>query len=157
MKNIKNKILIIILSFLILGCSKSATSLFDRDPIYGQNIQYSKIIKVLDKDIVKAIFNITYLNSVDSKKWDNNNTQNFLIGVYSSDNNNSKYQLTMNNLQYLKSLPIKKEDELSQNIAFENHWATYNLVSFPNTKQNIVKLTYTYDNNQTISTTFLKE
>jgi len=157
MNNIKNKILILTLGLLFLGCSKSATSIFNKDPIYGQNIQYSKIIKVLDKDIVKAILNITYLNSVDSKKWDKNNKQNFLIGVYSLDDNNSKYQLTMNNMKYLKSMPIKKEDQLSKNIAFENHWATYNLVSFPNTKSNIIKLTYTYDNNQTVSTSFLKE
>ena len=156
MRNIKNKILIFTLSSILIGCSQSATSVFEKDPIYGQNIQYSKVLKVIDKDEVKAIFNVTYLNSVDRKKWDNDQ-QNFLIGSYSLDNNSSKYKLSMNNLHSINIEPLKDEDERSQNIAFKNHWAKYNIVSFPDTKQKVLKLTYTYDNNQTVSTNFIKE
>jgi hypothetical protein len=156
MKNIKNMILSFTLSTLLFGCSQSATSVFDKDPIYGQNIQYSKVVKIIDKDIVKAIFNITYLNSVDSWEW-NNDKQNFLIGTFTTDNNASQYTLTMNNLEQLSSTPLKNEDEISKNIAFKNHWAKYNIVSFKNSDEKILTLTYTYDNNQTVSTTFVKE
>ena len=76
MKNIKNKILILGLSSIIVGCSQSATSVFDIDPIYGQNIQYSKVIKFVEKDNVTAIFNITYLNLLST---DNNSFKNAII------------------------------------------------------------------------------
>ena len=156
MRNIKNKILIFALSSILLGCSQSATSVFDKDPIYAQNIQYSKVIKVVDKDTVKAIFNITYLNSTNSKKY-NDDKQNFLIGTYSIDNNASKYKLTMNGLKSFSTKPLEETDELSKNIAFKNHWAKYNIVNFPDSDEKVLTLTYTYDNNQTIFTTFKKE
>ena len=98
MNNIKNKILIFTLVMVLFGCSKSATSVFEKDPIYGQNMQYSKLITISEEDTVKAIFNITYLNSVNAKKWDNKK-QNFLIGKYVIDNNTTNYSLLMNNLQ----------------------------------------------------------
>jgi len=156
MKNIKNKILIFTLSIIFLGCSQSATSVFDKDAIYGQNLQYSKVIKVIDKENVKAIFNITYLNSANREQW-NNDKQNFLIGTFFVDNNSSQYKLSMNNMKSFSSTPLKKEDLLSKNIAFVNHWAEYNIVSFKDTKEKVLKLSYKYGNNQTISISFLKE
>ena len=97
MKNFINIILIFTLAYLFSGCSQSATSVFERDPLYAQNIQYSKVIKVVEKENVNAIFNITYLNSVDSWKW-NDDQQHFLIGTYTVDNNASQYKLTMNDM-----------------------------------------------------------
>lgn len=156
MNNIKNKILILALSTLFLGCSQSATSVLDKDPIYAQNMQYSKVIKVVDKDVVNAIFNITYLNSVDSKKWDDNK-QHFLIGIYTVDNSASQYKLTMNDQEQISSKIITKEDEIYKNIAFRNHWGKYNIISFEDSDERILTLTYSYGENKKISTSFLKE
>ncbi|MGB5867988.1 MAG: hypothetical protein WBG69_08980 [Arcobacteraceae bacterium] len=156
MKNIKNKILIFGLSSMILGCSQSATSVFEKNPIYGQNIQYSKVIKVVEKENVNAIFNITYLNSVDSWKW-NDDQQHFLIGTYTIDNNASQYKLTMNDMEPISKKEVTKENELFKNIAFRNHWGKYNIVSFEDSDEKNLTLVYKYGVDNNISTTFIKE
>lgn len=156
MKNIKNKILIFGLSSMILGCSQSATSVFERDPLYAQNIQYSKVIKVVEKENVNAIFNITYLNSVDSWKW-NDDQQHFLIGTYTVDNNASQYKLTMNDMEPISKKEVTKENELFKNIAFRNHWGKYSIVSFEDSDEKNLTLVYKYGVDNNISTTFIKE
>lgn len=156
MNSIKNNILILMLSIILLGCSQSATSVFNRDSLYAQNIQYSKVIKVIKKNTVTAIFNITYLNSVDSSKWDNDK-QNFLIGTYTIDDNASQYILNMNGLKQLSSKEITKDDQIYKNIAFRNHWAKYKIVTFDDTIEKILTLTYTYSDNKNITTSFIKE
>jgi len=156
MRNIKNKILIFALSSILLGCSQSATSVFDIDPIYGQNVQYSKVIKSIKDENVNAIFNITYLNSVDSSKWDNG-TQNFVIGTYTFDNNASDFQLTMNNKSKLSSTEVLKTDPLYKNIAFRNNWATYHIVTFENDTNTRLTLKYVHPEFNAIQTTFEKE
>ena len=156
MKNIKNKILIFGLSTILLGCSQSATSVFDKDPLYAQNMQYTKIIKVVEKNNVNAIFNITYLNSVNSKKWDNNK-QNFLIGSYSVDNNISKYLLKMNGMSQISAHPISKKNQLYKDIAFKNYWGKYNIVTFDDSDSKTLTLMYKYGEDNNISTTFKKE
>jgi len=157
MNNIKNNILIFGFTTLLIGCSQSATSVFDRDPIYGQNIQYSKVIKSIEKETVNAIFNITYLNSVDNAKW-NNDKQNFLIGSYLFDNNATNFKLFMNDTEQISSKNVKKDDPIYKNIAFRNSWATYSIVTFNDIDDNkTLTIKYTHPKFKTISTTFTKE
>jgi len=157
MNNIKNKILLFGLSTLFFGCSQSATSVFDKDPLYAQNVQYSNIIKSVEKDTVNAIFNITYLNSVDSSKWDNDK-QNFLIGTYTFDNNISDFTLAMNGKTQIASKEVKKTDALYKNIAFRNNWATYKIVTFDEENNNkTLTIGYTHPVFGTVSTSFVKE
>lgn len=156
MRNIKNKILIFTLSSMLVGCSQSATSVFDTDPIYGQNMQYSKVIKSIKDENVNAIFNITYLNSVDSSKWDND-TQRFLIGSYTFDNNLNDFKITMNDKSQLSSKEVSKTDPLYKNIAFRNAWATYHIVTFEDDTNTLLTLQYTHPEFTSIQTTFVKE
>lgn len=156
MKNIKNKILIFGLASVLLGCSQSATSVLDKEPIYAQNMQYSKVIKEVQEGIVNAIFNVTYLNSVDTKKWDDNK-QHFLVGIYAVDNNASKYTLSMNGQKQILSTPVSKKDPIYKNIAFRNHWGEYKIVTFDNSDKKNVTLSFidAKDNNTSVS--FIKE
>jgi len=156
MRNIKNKILIFGLSSMLLGCSQSATSVFDTDPIYGQHVQYSKVIKSIERENVNAIFNITYLNSVDTSRWDNN-TQNFLIGAYTFDNNESDFYLTMNDKVQISIKEVLKTDPLYKNIAFRNGWAKYYIITFKNDDKKILTIKYTHPKFPPIQTTFEKE
>lgn len=156
MKYLKNTILVLCTILLFSNCSQSATSVFDKDPIYGQNIQYSKIVKIVDKDTVKAMFNITYLNSVDSWKW-NDDKQNFLIGTFIVDSNTAtQYSLNMNGLKAIKVEPLDPNSDLAKNVAFKNHWAKYHIVSFEDVDDKILTLTYIYKELYA-STTFIKE
>jgi len=157
MNNIKNNILIFGFATLLIGCSQSATSVFDRDPIYAQNVQYSKVIKSVDKETVNAIFNITYLNSVETLKWDNDK-QNFLIGTYTFDNNASDFNLTMNDASLISSKEVTKTDPLYENIAFRNGWAKYNIVTFDEVDDNkTLTIKYTHPTFKTIKAQFLRE
>jgi len=159
MNNIKNKILIFGFTTLLFGCSQSATSVFDKDPIYAQNVQYSKVIKSIEGQKINAIFNITYLNSVDSDKWDNGK-QNFLIGSYAINNDKADFDLTLNNQKQSKSKIISKSDPIYKNIAFLNNWAEYEIISFDNihnSKNQVLTIQYTHPKYNTIRTTFVKE
>lgn len=156
MRNIKNKILIFGLSSMLLGCSQSATSVFDTDPIYGQHVQYSKVIKSISDDNVNAIFNITYLNSVDDSKWDNK-TQNFLIGSYTFDNDINDFNITMNDKSQLSSKDISKTDPIYKNIAFKNGWAKYQIITFPDDDNQVLTIKYIHPKFNLIQTTFEKE
>ena len=159
MNNIKNKILIFGFTTLLFGCSQSATSVFKKDPIYAQNVQYSKVIKSIEGQNINAIFNITYLNSVDSDKW-NNGKQNFLIGSYTFDNKND-FQLTLNNQKQTSSKIVLKSDPMYKNIAFLNNWAEYKIVSFDQvnykTDNDLLVIEYTHPKYNTITASFVKE
>jgi len=159
MKNIKNYTLIItisIITFLFVGCDQSATSVLNKDPIFGQNLQYTKVGKIIIKKDVAAIINITYLNSVKSNIWDNGK-QNFLIGTYISEDSNTTYTLTMNGNKAIDTKKIPKNDTIFQNIALKNHWANYQIKTFDDTDATKIDLLFkdSLENNTTI--TFLKE
>ena len=157
MRNNKLKLLIFWAFIAFQGCSQSATSVFNQDPIYAQNIQYTKIAKILENEEVKAIFNLTYLNSVDSSKWDNGK-QNFIMGAYYSDDNRSNYKIMMNDQNISKTTIIDKESKLYKNIAFKNNWATYKIIIFDDTEEKTLNLKFiSLDNNISTSISFLKE
>ncbi len=151
MKNIKLKIQFIIISWCVVvftGCSQSATKYFDKKPEFMQNVQYTKVIKIVDKDTVKAIVDITYLNSSNPEKWDNGR-QNFIIGKYfvNGDKKCCKLDLTIlqknevqldtSNIEYIEKIVtpieekfISKSDPIYENIPLRNNWAEYKLVSY---------------------------
>ena len=159
MKNIKQKILllnIIIKSNFFYGCSQSATAVFKKEPIYAQNLQYTKIGKLIVKDEVKALVNITYLNSVDSLKWNNGN-QNFLVGIYIPNKVNENYNLQLNDNNCTNSNIVQKSDNLYKNIAFKNHWADYYIFNFNDIEGKTIKLVYSDDKGNSIAITFVKE
>jgi len=141
------------LSLLILflsGC-QSAMSIFSkRDGQYEKSLQYTKIGTLTYKNSTKAIINITYLNSVDSKKWDDQ-YQNFLVGIYMSDKNinetfinNPNYKLTLNNNKFISSTVLTKKNSLYNNIPLKNPWAKYYILTFKKDK-------LFYNNNQILS------
>lgn len=151
MKYIQLKIKFLVLStslILFTGCSQSAFKHFDKKEEFVQNAQYTKVVKVVEENVVKAIANITYLNGADSKTWDNGK-QNFIIGLYIIDENKKcctldltiskkkNIQLDKTKIEYeektissLNQKAILKSDSLYENIPFRNNWADYKLVSF---------------------------
>ena len=60
-----------------------------------------------------------------------------MIGTYTVDDNASQFILNMNGLKQLSSKEITKDDEIYKNIAFRNHWAKYNIVTFDDTSKKI--------------------
>jgi len=159
MKSIKKNIAILSMTTLALSftaCNQSATSVLNKEPIFGQNLQYTKVGKIVINKEVQALVNITYLNSVDSKAWDNDK-QNFLIGTYIAENHDTTYSLTMNGNKEIATSKIPQNDPIFQNIALKNNWASYQITTFDDVEETKLELVFkdTLDNNATIS--FIKE
>jgi len=159
MKNIQNLTLFIItliITSLFTGCNQSATSVLNKKPIFGQNLQYTKVGKIIVKKNVEALINITYLNSVESTIWDNGK-QNFLVGTYISEDTNTTYTLTMNKNEKIATKKLPKDNKIFDNIALKNHWANYKIITFNNVKDMKLNLLFkdSLDHNTTI--TFIKE
>ena len=170
MKYIQSKIKFIILSSFIVvftGCSQSAFKHFDKKDEFVQNVQYTKLVKIVEKNIVKAIATITYLNSADSSTWDNGK-QNFIIGMYIIDKNKDccslelsiqkkkEIQLNETDIEYEKinltpvsQKSILKSDRLYDSIPLRNNWAEYKLVSYDLQEiKDIETLTFTFRENK---------
>jgi len=135
---------LIALSLLIFfsGCNQSATSVFKKDPLYGQYLQYTKILKIIkEKDEVDSLFNITYLNSANKDIYNINGDQNFLIGLY--DNNKSDLNHYLITLDGKSAISIGRYDlnsAESSNIPFKNRWANYHIVKFNQQSNEKLKL-----------------
>ena len=144
------------LAILFSGCSRTATMDFKKDPIYAQNLQYTKVAKIIKNNEVEFLANVTYLNSVDSSKW-NNGKQNFLVGTYRTNKNDDKYTVTMNNKLPVLIEDIDKDDDMYENIALVNKWAEYKVLSFNDVNGTNVVLTYTSSQDNNVSLFFIKE
>jgi len=157
MKRIKKNIAI--LSFITLSftaCNQSATSVLNKEPIFGQNLQYTKVGKITINNEVQALVNITYLNSVDSKAWDNGK-QNFLVGTYIAEDSNTTYSLTMNGNKEISTNTVPQNDKIFENIALKNNWASYQITTFDDIEEKKLHLVFkdSLEHNTTI--TFIKE
>ena len=133
---------------------------------YERGLQYTQVKPLVYENATKAIVNVSYLNSIYLSKW-NDKYQNFLIGIYiSQDNkdktkqnlNNPQYVLTMNGKKYLTAMPLEKTNQLAKNIPLRNHWAKYYIVRFQNDKSaKNLKLSYTHSTFKSVNLTFEKE
>ncbi len=152
-----HKIVFNILFFILFiisfnGC-QSALNVFNKTGSqYEKGLQHTKVKNLIYENETKAIINVTYLNSMDNKKWDNE-YQNFLIGIYISKDNknksktylsNAKYTLTENDRYFVKNTIISKEHSLYKNIPIKNPWAKYYIVSFIKGSDKILVLKYSH-------------
>lgn len=155
-KKIQFSLLSITTAILFTACNQSATSVLKKDPIYAQNLQYTKIGKIIENKEVKALVNITYLNSVEPKKY-NNGKQNFLVGTYATNDFNAGYTLKMNGqvVENIQEVDIKSD--MYKNIAFRNSWSKYQILTYTDTKDSTINLLYSDMNNNGATVSFEKE
>ncbi|MEA3288792.1 MAG: hypothetical protein U9Q04_01315 [Campylobacterota bacterium] len=138
---IKNTFLLTLIGSLFLGCSQSAVSVLEKDPIYAQNLQYTKIEKIEKNNEVEILINTTYLNA-SMKDHFPKGTQNFLVAIYNTNDAENNGDLTLNNQTYLKKAPVEPEDSIYKNIPLINKWAKYYIYTFPVTKEDKLILRY---------------
>lgn len=147
---------ILILSFIFTGCtSYSITKYFDKDEFYNKAIQYTKKADIKEKETLKVMLNVTYLNSVSSDF--DNEKQNFVIGLYFVNKDqqpslqNDEYLLLLNDKEPISIQKLKIDDKLTSNIPLKNNWAQYYFVSFDKEKvqffeKEVQTLTLSYEN-----------
>lgn len=135
-----------LLSFIFIllftGCSQSASTVFNKDPKFTQNLQYTRVAKLVKDDTVKAIIYVTYLNSADQKKYDDKK-QNFLISVYNTDERvNVHGVFSINGMLPMVKQKIDKGDDLYKALTMKNKWSEYYFYSFGDTKSKKIILDY---------------
>lgn len=163
------KILIIInfifTALVFSGCEKTLKISNKTGNNYERGLQHTKVGAISYKKQTKAILNVTYLNAFYPNKWDNE-FQNFLVGIYISEDNeiestkfihNSRYTLTIDNKKYTKYSRVKKDDKLYKNIPLFNPWARYYVISVYKNKSNNLNINYKNPNFGSISISFEKE
>lgn len=121
------------------GCmSQSALSVFGEDAVYEKGLEYTQVSDIVQSFETKAILNATYLNSSEPKKWDNGK-ENFLVGIYITDDNkkekdryinNTKYSLTLNDKSYEKIEELEPSSYLYSHIPLKNPHAKYYIATF---------------------------
>jgi|GEM_PF-1235279 len=133
----------VFLLFLVGCSSKSASSVFSGDLLYEKGMEYSKVGDIINSFETKAILNATYLNSADNMKYDDN-FQNFLVGIYITEDNKEEKNKFLNNTKYLLTLNganIDKLEELQtthylwEHIPLKNPHAKYYIISFKKQKK----------------------
>ncbi len=147
------KILSIILILTIFTGCQSGLSVFDKTgTAYEKGLQHTKVKPLIFEKDTKAIINITYLNTLNPTKWDNEN-QNFLIGIYIPKNDNTKnkqflqnfeYKLTMNDSEYTASRLILDDETQYSIIPLKNPWAQYYIISFKDIDTKTLSLKYSH-------------
>jgi hypothetical protein len=121
----------------ISGCT-SAAFVTKKNELYAQQLQYTKVNKIIVDDKIKAIFNATYLNAANSDKWDNGK-QNFLVTFYQTGTRYN-YKITLNDKDPISKKDITKDDKLYTNITLRNSWSKYKIISFANTDDLVLNL-----------------
>lgn len=149
----KKSVFVVFLLFSVGCSSKSASSVFNSDLLYEKGMEYTKVGDIINSFETKAILNATYLNGTDSTKYDDN-FQNFLVGVYITEDNeeeqdkflnNKKYILTLNGNDFNKSEELQSSHELWEHIPLKNPYAKYYIISFDK-KENLNTLLLEYSN-----------
>lgn len=153
----KNFLALLFFSLFFTSCEQSATSVFPtKDKSLSQNIQYTKIVKLVKENNVETLFNITYLNSVYDKF--DNDKQNFLIGFYdSNDKLLDNFTFRLNEKESIETKEIDKNSDFYNNIAFKNRWASYKIISFNDVEEKTVVLDIYESENKVSTISFIKE
>ncbi len=160
----KKLFITILIISIFTGC-QSALNVFEKTGgKYEQGLQHTKVKSLVKDNETQAILNITYLNSVDTK-W-NDKYQNFLVGIYiSNDNeaedkqylNNPNYTISMNKKNYEKVILLTKKHSLYKYIPLKNPWAKYYILSFNNIEEDKLIIKYATENNTSVELSFIKE
>ena len=152
-----HKILLLLPILAFIGCSTKSNPKLNQYVKYEQNLLYTRVTTLSLANNSLVSMNITYLNSSNSKKY-NDIYQNFLVTLYSEgDIKFDPKKLTMNNNELLTITKVDKTSPLYQNVAVKNNWSDYYLIKFSNTKHKYINLKYTYDFEHILNIKFIKE
>ncbi|MEA3353482.1 MAG: hypothetical protein U9Q33_06685 [Campylobacterota bacterium] len=133
---LRNLIALIAIVLLMYGCkSRSAVSVFtNKDSMYAQNMQYTKLAKIIKKNDVEVLITATYINPSEPFTL-NNTTQKFILAAYYTNENSNSGVFTLNGKNYIKKELINQKDDLYRSIPLMNRWAQYYLYTFKEIKE----------------------
>ena len=157
-------IIVAIVSFS--GCSghSNAFDFFKFDTEYEKAISYTQSATLMRSFETKAILSSVYLNKVYPQKY--RGKEAFFIALYSTENKDifyqdadkkAEYTLRLNNQAPLSIKPLSKETLLRKEMPIQSAWNHYYLVEFAQSDANILHLTMSDENNESINLQYKKK
>lgn len=151
---IKQTVCIAFIGFGLVGCSQNlGFELFKKDHLFEQALLNTKKADLINSFETKAIINATYLDPID-EILQKNSTEDFIIGVYITEDekaenkrylNNPNYKLTLNDTNATQIKELNSTNKFYDHIPLKNPWAKYYTVSFAkNDKAKKLNLKYTH-------------
>ena len=159
MKKISVLFVTILSSLFLVSCSsKSALEHFNKSDLEVRAFQESKKGDYIENGSPKIIVWATYLNNVDSKKYDK--YEQFLISVYTSNSDiqsikELKYDFKLNDENSFYIEKVQKTDEILKLIS-KNNWGEYYLIMFNKTEDDNLSLKLSKNSNELIDLSFVK-
>ena len=138
----KTFILLFLIPFLFLSCTAKNIDLLVKDSVYKKGSEYTKLKTIIKDNDVKGIINITYLNPVYPKKFDNNYNE-FLVGIYLDDFTDD-YMMYLNDKRYISNNLISKDTKLYKNIPVFNPHAKYYIYKFKKDNEEKITLVFSH-------------
>ena len=146
----------LVLSFISIviftSCTTKNIDLLDKDSLYNQGLEYTKIKTIIKNNDIKGVLNITYLNPSYPKKFDKNYNE-FLIGIY-VDNYQNNYMMYLNDKRYISKHLVNKNTKIYKNIPVFNPHAIYYIVKFNKDGSSNLNLSFTHKQYEKLSISF---
>jgi len=159
------------LSFIVAivsfsGCTShsNAFDFFKFDTAYEKAITYTQSATLMRSFETKAILSSVYLNKVYPKKYKANEA--FFIALYSTEKKDifykdadkkAEYVLRLNNQVPVSIKPLDKDALLRKEMPIQSAWNHYYLVEFAHSDADILHLTMSDENNNTIHLQYKKK
>jgi hypothetical protein len=156
----KRFIILFFTIFIFSGCTlKLDLDIIKKDTVYQNALQHTKRAEIIKELDTKATISATYLNLVDSTKY--NKDDSFLVAIYKPNKRYTLldwgYSLTLNNNGFKSIEKVKEDSEIHQRFPFLNKWAKYYIVKFKKTESNILNLEYKHIEYGKVNMTFKKD
>ncbi len=137
--------------FFISGCNRRVPfSQLNKDKMYELSIVNTRKGEITNLQETKAIIIATYLNPINVN-FINNKEDVFLIGIYISNDSNTKkrglnnpfYKFTLNGDATINDIEkLNMNSKYLKIIPLINRWAEYYIVKFPAKKSRTLTLTF---------------
>ena len=134
----KNFISILIISFLLAGCSQKLNEhAKPTDLLHEQALTSTQKVIVKKIDSVKAYLTVTHLNQIEQDKVAlDDETEIFLVGVYipTDDKKKDFFDISIVKVNGIEAgciTPLKNDDPILDVISFKNPWSIYLLIESP--------------------------
>ena len=139
----KTLILLILSSLLFISCTTKNIDLLSEDSLYKLGLENTKIKSIIHDDEVHGIVNLTYLNPTIKNEYDKK-TNDFIVGIY-LENYENKYNIKVNDKNYLSKTLIKKGSKLYKSIPSYNPYSKYYIIKYKKDKSTTLNINFIHN------------
>jgi len=144
---VKNILLVVVL--FLGGCSYKHDSLYvGSKKTTEQGVANTKKIELPKKGKPKIFVTVTYLNSIENRKFVDKNLEQFVVGIHQvgMDLQNRHKKIPLNSIEFnidnssifVSAKELKPDDRILNIVPASNPWSQYFLVQTPKIEKNFI-------------------